>query len=159
MPKYWMPWLVGMPAEQSRAACCLAFGGVLERLPKLRVMLAHGGGSFPFTIGRIEHGFRMRPDLVATDNPRNPREYLQRLYFDSCVHDDAALRYLLSVTGDRQVMLGTDYPFPLGEQEPGSGIEALGLADAARARLFHGTALEWLGLPLQRFETPTRNPA
>jgi aminocarboxymuconate-semialdehyde decarboxylase len=151
MPKYWMPWLVGMPAEQSRAACCLAFGGVMERLPKLRVMLAHGGGSFPFTIGRIEHGFRMRPDLVATDNPRNPREYLKRFYFDSCVHDDDALRYLLDVTGVEQVMLGTDYPFPLGEQEPGSGIEALGLDEAGRARLFHGTALEWLGLPEQRF--------
>jgi aminocarboxymuconate-semialdehyde decarboxylase len=151
MPKYWMPWLVGMPAEQSRAACCLAFGGVLERLPKLRVMLAHGGGSFPWTIGRIEHGFRMRPDLVATDNPRNPRDYLKRLYFDSCVHDPQALRYLLDVTGVDRVMLGTDYPFPLGEQEPGSGIEALKLDDPDRARLFHGTALEWLGLPRLRF--------
>jgi aminocarboxymuconate-semialdehyde decarboxylase len=151
MPKYWMPWLVGMPAEQSRAACCLAFGGVLERLPKLRVMLAHGGGSFPWTIGRIEHGFRMRPDLVATDNPRNPREYLKRLYFDSCVHDPQALRYLLDVTGVERVMLGTDYPFPLGEQEPGSGIESLKLDEPNRARLFHGTALEWLGLPQQRF--------
>jgi aminocarboxymuconate-semialdehyde decarboxylase len=152
MPKYWLPWLVGMPAEQSRAGCCLVFGGVLERLPRLRVMLAHGGGSFPWSIGRIEHGFRMRPDLVATDNPRNPREYLQRLYFDSCVHDPHALRYLLDVTGVERVMLGTDYPFPLGEQHPGSGIESLGLDDGARARLFHGTALEWLGLPLNRFQ-------
>jgi aminocarboxymuconate-semialdehyde decarboxylase len=151
MPKYWMPWLVGMPAEQSRAGCSLAFGGVLERLPKLRVMLAHGGGSFPWSIGRIEHGFRMRPDLVATDNPRNPREYLKRLYFDSCVHDPRALQYLLDVTGVDRVMLGTDYPFPLGEQHPGSGIEALHPDEATRARLFHGTALEWLGLPLQRF--------
>jgi aminocarboxymuconate-semialdehyde decarboxylase len=99
MPKYWLPWLVGMPAEQSRAACCLIFGGVLERLPKLRVCFAHGGGAFPYTVGRIEHGFRMRPDLVATDNSRNPREYLGRLYFDSCVHDKAALRYLLDVVG------------------------------------------------------------
>ncbi|GAA0907076.1 amidohydrolase [Luteibacter anthropi] len=152
MPKYWLPWLVGMPAEQSRAACALIFGGVLERLPSLRVMLAHGGGSFPYSIGRIEHGFRMRPDLVATDNARNPREYLSRFFYDSCVHDDAALRYLLSAVGNDRVMLGTDYPFPLGEQEPGSGIEALGLDDTARARLFHGTALEWLGVPLQRFQ-------
>lgn len=152
MPKYWLPWLVGMPAEQSRAACCLIFGGVLERLPKLRVAFAHGGGSFPYTIGRIEHGFRMRPDLVATDNARNPREYLGRLYFDSCVHDPQALAYLLDVVGRERVMLGTDYPFPLGEQQPGSGIEALGLDDAGRARLFHGTALEWLGLPLNRFQ-------
>ncbi|MFA5685330.1 MAG: amidohydrolase family protein [Lysobacteraceae bacterium] len=151
MPKYWLPWLVGMPAEQSRAACCLVFGGVLERLPKLKVCLAHGGGSFPYTIGRIEHGFNMRPDLVATDNPRNPREYLSRLYFDSWVADDRALRYLLDTVGSARVMLGTDYPFPLGEQVPGAGIEALGLGQAEQARLYHGTALEWLGLPMQRF--------
>ncbi|HNR92916.1 MAG TPA: amidohydrolase family protein, partial [Dokdonella sp.] len=136
---------------QSRAACCLIFGGVLERLPKLRVCFAHGGGSFPYSIGRIEHGFRMRPDLVATDNARNPREYFGRIYFDSCVHDAAALRYLIEVAGADTVMLGTDYPFPLGEQEPGAGIRALGLDAEAEARLFHGTALEWLGLPMTRF--------
>ena len=151
MPKYWLPWLVGMPAEQARAACCLIFGGVLERLPKLRVCFAHGGGSFPYSIGRIEHGFRMRPDLVATDNSRNPREYFGRIYFDSCVHDDAALRYLLEVAGVDTVMLGTDYPFPLGEQEPGSGIAALKLTGPEQARLYHGTALEWLNLPYSRF--------
>jgi aminocarboxymuconate-semialdehyde decarboxylase len=152
MPKYWMPWLVGMPAEQSRAACALIFGGVLERHPKQRVCLAHGGGSFPYTIGRIEHGFNMRPDLVAVDNPRNPREYFDRLFFDSCVHDPRALRYLIDTAGVDRIMLGTDYPFPLGEQSPGSGITALGLDEAAQARLFHGTALEWLGLGKARFE-------
>jgi aminocarboxymuconate-semialdehyde decarboxylase len=141
-----------MPAEQTRAACSLIFGGVLERLPKLRVCFAHGGGSFPYTIGRIEHGYKMRPDLVATDNHRNPREYFPRLFFDSCVHDPQALRYLLDVVGQDRVMLGTDYPFPLGEQVPGSGIDALHLDDTARARVFHGAALEWLGLPLARFD-------
>ncbi|WP_240099370.1 amidohydrolase family protein [Thermomonas flagellata] len=151
MPKYWLPWLVGMPAEQARAACCLIFGGVLERLPKLRIALAHGGGSFPYTLGRIEHGFRMRPDLVATDNFRNPREYLPRLYFDSWVADAAALRYLLETCGPTQVMLGTDYPFPLGEPHPGELIDTLALDADARARLYHGTALEWLGLPAARF--------
>lgn len=151
MPKYWMPWLVGMPAEQSRAACALIFGGVLEQFPKLRVMLAHGGGSFPYTIGRIEHGFNMRPDLVAIDNPQNPRKYFQHLYFDSCVHDDRALRYLLDTVGTDRVMLGTDYPFPLGEQEPGSGILALPLDEEDQAQLFHRTALAWLGRDMRHF--------
>jgi aminocarboxymuconate-semialdehyde decarboxylase len=155
MPKYWLPWLVGMPAEQARAACCLIFGGVLERLPNLRVCLAHGGGAFPYSIGRIEHGFRMRPDLVATDNSRNPRDYFDRLYFDSCVHDARALRYLIDVAGAKHVMLGTDYPFPLGEQVPGSGIAALGLAPAEQELLYHGTALEWLDLPPSRFAQNT----
>lgn len=145
MPKYWMPWLVGMPAEQSRAACALAFGGVLDRLPGLRIGLAHGGGSFPYTIGRIEHGFRMRPDLVATDSQTSPRESMRKMYYDSCVHDAAGLRYLLEVLGPERLMLGTDYPFPLGEQEPGRLIASLGLGEATEARLFAGTALEWLG--------------
>lgn len=151
MPKYWLPWLVGMPAEQSRAACCLIFGGVLQRLPKLKICMAHGGGSFPYTIGRIEHGFNMRPDLVATDNPHNPRGYLKQLYFDSWVADPRALQYLLDTCGSDRVMLGTDYPFPLGEQVPGAGIEEIALAEPERARLYHGTALEWLALPASRF--------
>lgn len=155
MPKYWLPWLVSMPAEQARAACCLIFGGVLERLPKLRVCFAHGGGSYPFTIGRIEHGFRMRPDLVATDNPRNPREYFGRIWFDSCVHDDTALRFLLEIAGSNMVMLGTDYPFPLGEQEPGSHIRSLGLSEQEQSLLFHGAALNWLDLPPERYTTTT----
>jgi aminocarboxymuconate-semialdehyde decarboxylase len=146
MPKYWMPWLVGMPAEQSRAACALIFGGVLERNPALRVAFAHGGGSFPYTLGRIEHGFQMRPDLVATDNARRPSEYLPRLYFDCCVHDQRALEYLLDTVGSSQVMLGTDYPFPLGEQHPGKLIDSLTLDQSARAALNYGTALRWLGI-------------
>lgn len=152
MPKYWMPWLVGMPAEQSRAACALIFGGVLEQFPRLKIMLAHGGGSFPFTIGRIEHGFNMRPDLVATDNPRNPREYFSQLFFDSCVHDNQALRFLIDTVGIDRVMLGTDYPFPLGEQEPGSGIQALQLSLAEQEQLFHASALSWLGCDIRQFQ-------
>jgi aminocarboxymuconate-semialdehyde decarboxylase len=128
------------------------FGGVLERLPKLKVCMAHGGGAFPYTIGRIEHGFNMRPDLVATDNPRNPRDYLSQLYFDSWVADPRALQYLLDTCGASQVMLGTDYPFPLGEQSPGAGIASLALDESDQARLYHGTALEWLGLPRNRFK-------
>jgi aminocarboxymuconate-semialdehyde decarboxylase len=152
MPNYWLPWLVGMPAELSRAACSLIFSGVLERLPRLKVCLAHGGGSFPYTIGRIEHGFNMRPDLVAVDNPRNPREYLSRLFFDSWVADTRALRYLLDTVNISQVMFGTDYPFPLGEQEPGKGIASLNLSETDQARIYHGTALDWLGLNKSRFK-------
>ena len=79
MPKYWLPWLVGMPAETSLAICSMIFGGVFDRFPRLRVAFAHGGGAFPFTIGRIEHGFNVRPDLVAVDSQINPRSYLARL--------------------------------------------------------------------------------
>ena len=95
MQKYWLPWLVGMPAEVSRAICSLIFSGTLERLPNLRICFAHGGGSFPATLGRIEHGFNVRPDLCAVDNPHSPRKYLSKIYFDSLVHEPAMLDYLI----------------------------------------------------------------
>ncbi len=87
MQKYWLPWLVGMPAETTRAICSMIFGGVFEKFPKLRVAFAHGGGSFPYTLGRIEHGFDVRPDLVAVDNKNTPGNYLGKFWVDSLVHD------------------------------------------------------------------------
>ncbi|MBA2622061.1 MAG: amidohydrolase [Chthoniobacterales bacterium] len=158
MPKYWLPWLVGMPAETSLAICCMIFSGVFERFPKLRVAFAHGGGAFPFTIGRIEHAFHMRPDLVAVDNKANPRSYLARtnahgevvparFYVDSLVHDPNALRLLLGLFGSERVALGSDYPFPLGEAQPGELIESLSsLPPEQKARLLSGTAREFIGL-------------
>ncbi|MBK9154161.1 MAG: amidohydrolase [Chloracidobacterium sp.] len=151
MQKYWLPWLVGMPAEVSRAICSLIFSGTLERLPKLRICFAHGGGSFPATIGRIDHGFRVRPDLCAVDNPHSPRKYLSRIYFDSLVHEAAKLDYLLRLVGADQVMLGTDYPFPLGELEPGKLITSMPYDEAIIEMLFHGAALNWLGLDAGAF--------
>ena len=99
MQKYWLPWLVGMPAETSRAICSMIFGGIFEKFPKLRVAFAHGGGSFPLTIGRIEHGFKVRPDLVAVDNPINPRDYIGKFWIDSLVHDPAAMKLIIKVMG------------------------------------------------------------
>ncbi|MEO8041364.1 MAG: amidohydrolase family protein [Acidobacteriota bacterium] len=151
MQKYWLPWLVGMPAEVSRAICSLIFAGVLERLPRLRICFAHGGGAFPATIGRIEHGYDVRPDLCAIDNPHSPREYLNRMYFDSLVHEPAALDYLIDLVGAERIALGSDYPFPLGEAEPGRLIEAMGYGDEIRSKLLHGAALNWLGLDKKRF--------
>jgi aminocarboxymuconate-semialdehyde decarboxylase len=153
MPKYWLPWLVGMPAETCLAISCMTFGGVFERFPKLRVAYAHGGGSYPFTIGRMEHGFHVRPDLVATDNKVNPRTYLAsdgrpaRFYVDSLVHDAAALQLLLTLFGPERVALGSDYPFPLGEAQPGQLIESMNILSAdEKARLLSGTAREFLAL-------------
>jgi aminocarboxymuconate-semialdehyde decarboxylase len=147
MGKYWLPWLVGMPAETALAICRLIFSGVLEKLPHLRIGFAHGGGAFPGTIGRIGHGFDVRPDLCAIDNACHPRHYLGKFYLDSLVHDPDALRQLIRLVGVECVALGTDYPFPLGEPEPGKLIDSLPeLSDDQRQRLLAGTALEFLGL-------------
>jgi aminocarboxymuconate-semialdehyde decarboxylase len=151
MSKYWLPWLVGMPAETALAICSMIFGGVFERFPRLRVAFAHGGGSFPSTVGRIAHGFEVRPDLCAVDNNVNPRDYLGKFYFDSLVHEPNMLDYLVNLVGTHRVALGTDYPFPLGELHPGSLIESMPYSDSQKAQLLHGTALEWLHLSLHDF--------
>lgn len=151
MPRYWLPWLVGMPAETSLAICSLIFGGVLEKHPNLKIAFAHGGGSFPVTLGRIEHGFHCRPDLVAIHNNVNPREYIGKFYVDSLVHDAKALDFIVDVFGKNRVALGSDYPFPLGEDSPGALIQSMHYPDATKELLLHGNALEWLGLKKEQF--------
>ncbi|MEC9372188.1 MAG: amidohydrolase family protein [Planctomycetota bacterium] len=152
MQQYWTPWLVGMPAETSLAICSMIFGGVFERLPNLRVAFAHGGGAFPGSFGRIEHGYNVRQDLCACDNPHAPSEYLGRFWVDSLVHDEFMLHQLLRLFGDEKIALGSDYPFPLGELEPGALIEsAADLSPDVRARLLGVNALDFLALDAKNF--------
>lgn len=146
MSRYWLPWLVGMPAETARAICSMIFGGVFEKFPKLRVAFAHGGGSFPFTIGRIEHGFAVRPDLVAIDNAINPRDYIGKFWVDSLVHDEKAMRFLMDTMGADKICLGSDYPFPLGEHHPGKLIGEMKLDKEIVEQLLSNNAKEWLGI-------------
>jgi aminocarboxymuconate-semialdehyde decarboxylase len=145
MTKYWLPWLVGMPAETARAISSLIFGGVMHKYPKLKFAFAHGGGSFPFTIGRIEHGFNVRPDLCAIDNAINPREYLGKFWIDSLVHDAKTLDYCIDVIGENKICCGSDYPFPLGELHPPGGLIEKHIADKQlQDKLLFGNALDWL---------------
>lgn len=146
MEKYWLPWLVGMPAETARAICSMIFGGVFEQFPKLRVAFAHGGGSFPFTFGRIEHGFKVRPDLVAVDNPISPANYIGKFWIDSLVHEKKAFNHILEFIGEDNICLGSDYPFPLGEHKPGKLIEKMDLGKKTTRKLLYRNALDWLGL-------------
>ena len=152
MKKYWLPWLVGMPAETSRAICSMIFGGVFDSFPNLRVAFAHGGGSFHYTLGRIEQGFVQRPDLCAVDNKNSPMDYMKKFYVDSLVHSPDSFNYLLDKVGAEQIALGTDYPFPLGEQEPGKMISNMkNLSKKDKERILSGTALEWLNLDKKFF--------
>lgn len=147
MTKYWLPWLVGMPAETSLAICSMIFGGVFEKFKNLKVCFAHGGGSFPFTIGRIEHGFNVRPDLVAVDNNVNPKNYLGKFYLDSLVHDKNALNFLIDLVGEDKIALGSDYPFPLGEHHPGKLIESMTELNAStKKKLLWKNAAAFLGM-------------
>jgi len=151
MQRYWLPWLVGMPAETSRAMCSMIFGGIFERLPKLRVMFAHAGGSFLPTIGRIEHGFNCRPDLVAIDNNVNPRNYLGQFWVDCITHDALMLEYVIKMQGSKRIVLGSDYPFPLGDLEIGKFIEDADFSESIKEDIFCNATLEWLNLSKKDF--------
>lgn len=146
MSRYWLPWLVGMPAEISRAICSLIFGGVFDRHKNLRVCFAHGGGSFLPTIGRIEHGWDCRPDLVAIDNPNNPASYLGRFWVDSHVCDHKMLQYVVDLVGADKVIQGSDYPFPLGEAVPGELVRTAPLSAVEKEKILGISAKTWLGL-------------
>ena len=153
MARYWMPWLVGMPAETCIAICSVIFGGVLDRHPTLRLCFAHGGGSFPGTVGRIAHGRACRPDLFPPES-KDPGQYLAsangpaRFYVDSLVHDAAALRLLVGQFGADRIALGSDYPFPLGEESPGALIRSMvgEFGEASVGAMLGGTARRFLGL-------------
>jgi aminocarboxymuconate-semialdehyde decarboxylase len=162
LAKYWANWLVGMPMETCLAICSVLFSGLLDTLPNLRLGFAHGGGSFPGTIGRIDHGFHARPDLCQTDTRTSPLQHLRtrdasgrdqaaRFYVDSLTHEPHALRELIRLMGPERIMLGSDYPFPLGEDRPGTMIEGMSdLTAPVRAQLLARTAAEFLGLPPHR---------
>lgn len=152
MTRYWLPWLVGMPAETSLAICSMIFGGVFEKFPALRVAFSHGGGSFPATLGRIQHGFEVRPDLCAIDNPVGPKEYVGKFWFDSLVHDPVAMDLLMKMVGPTRIALGTDYPFPLGELVPGELIKSMGYDKETEEWLLSGAALEWLNMERSLFD-------
>ncbi len=146
MQRYWLPWLVGMPAETTRAVCSMIFGGIFERFPKLRVNFAHAGGSFLFTLGRIEHGFECRPDLVAIDNNVNPRNYLGKFWVDSITHDPLVLEYVIKLQGSKRITLGSDYPFPLGDMTIGKFIDDMDISKKVKEDIFANSTLEWLGM-------------
>ncbi|NUR87937.1 MAG: amidohydrolase [Nonomuraea sp.] len=143
----WMAqWLVGMPAETHLSILSMILGGVFDRVPEtLRICFAHGGGSFAFWLGRFENAWHRRGDLIGVSE-FPPSHYLGRFHVDSVVFDERALRLLVDTVGEDRVMLGSDYPYPLGETPVGELVRNAGfLSDAARAKLLGGNAEAFLG--------------
>jgi aminocarboxymuconate-semialdehyde decarboxylase len=146
MPKYMMPWTVGMPAETQLGIVAMILGGAFDKLPpNLRICFAHGGGSFAFLLGRLENAWQHHPVAHGVcEFP--PKQYLNRFYVDSAVFDDRALRFLVETMGAERVMLGSDYPFPLGEHHVGSLIRTSNLPEPVKAQLLGGNAVSFLRL-------------
>lgn len=147
MPNYMMPWTVGMPAETQLGIVAMILGGAFDKLPRnLRICFAHGGGSFVFLLGRLQNAWQHHP-VAHGVCALPPKGYLGRFYVDSAVFDYRALKYLVEMMGPQRVMLGSDYPFPLGEHHVGELIRSSDLPQSTKLRLLGENAVEFLGLP------------
>jgi aminocarboxymuconate-semialdehyde decarboxylase len=158
MPNYMMPWTVGMPAETQLGIVAMILGGAFDKLPaNLKICFAHGGGSFAFLLGRLENAWQHHP-VAHGICQLPPRQYLNRFYVDCAVFDPLALEFLVRTLGDERVMLGSDYPFPLGEQHVGQLIRSSPLSPSAKKRLLGENALKFLGLQTATEREPTPSP-
>jgi aminocarboxymuconate-semialdehyde decarboxylase len=151
--RYFQQWLVGMPAETTLAASSMIFGGVFDRFPNLRVMFSHAGGSLPFTLGRLSHGYHARPDLCNVNTVQDPRTYIGKFWVDGITHDEHALRYLVDVMGADKVAYGTDYPFPLGDLDHGRFIEEHPhLGSEVKEQLLSKSVCDFLRIDVMKFQ-------
>lgn len=131
--------MVGRPAESTIAVANLLFGGVLERYPGLVVCAVHGGGFVPYQLGRMERGFRAVPNAAAANITTAPSELVRRLYYDTVLHSPEALAFLVRTVGADRVVVGTDYPFPMGDPEPAATVASIpGLSDDERRLIEEG---------------------
>jgi len=142
----WMAqWLVGMPAETHLSILALILGGGFDRLgTDLRICFAHGGGSFAYWLGRMDNAWHRRNDVVGTSE-HPPSHYVGRFAVDSVVFDHKALHLLVDTLGADNVMLGSDYPYPLGEETPGTLIRTSGLTATQQRQVLAGNAARYLG--------------
>ena len=142
--RYFLDNIASNPAESTVAAANLIFGGVLVRHPRLKVCLTHGGGFLPYQIGRLDRGYAGKPDATAVNIDAPPSTFLRRFYYDTVVHSTDALRFLVERVGSDRVVLGSDYPFPMGDPEPVATVLKSDLDDATTAGLLGGNAIRAL---------------
>lgn len=142
---YYLTNLIGNPLDTTIMVGKLMFSGALDELKELRFLLAHGGGFLPYQIGRFEHGHKVRPDTAAATRS-SPRETFRRFYFDALTHDPQAIRHLMNTVGSERVVIGTDSPFDMGEEQPVERLEAVpGLTQKEREDVSFRTALALFG--------------
>ncbi|MEU2002619.1 amidohydrolase family protein [Rhodococcus sp. NPDC019627] len=146
LDRFYLANTVSQPAENAVALSHLIFSGVLDRYPDLVVVAAHGGGYLPTTIGRSDHAWRVRPESRGCTHP--PSTYLRRLWFDSLTHDGAQLAELIRVAGADRVLLGSDYPFDMGTDDPVAAVRHAGLAEDVVQAILVDNAAAVLSSPL-----------
>jgi len=143
--EYYLWNVIGNPMETTVAAGHLILSGVMEAYPRLKVLLAHGGGALPSLRGRLDRGFQQRPEINKIIS-RPPTEYLKQFYFDTITHDAAVLRELVNLVGADHVLLGSDYPFDMGNENPVDLVRAVNLGSEQEKKILGMNAqrlLDW----------------
>jgi aminocarboxymuconate-semialdehyde decarboxylase len=142
---YYLTNLIGNPLETTIMMGKLMFSGALDELKDMKMLLAHGGGFLPYQIGRFEHGHKVRPDTAAVTQSK-PLEMFKQFYFDALTHSPQAVRHLIDTVGSERVVLGTDSPFDMGEEQPVERLEATPrLTEKEREDVSFRTALNLFG--------------
>ena len=141
LKRHFLDNMIGRPAETTIAIARLVMAGVFDRHPGLRMCVVHGGGFLPYQIGRVQRGWETKPGLADVDLATPPMSVIEQLYFDTILHNPAALRYLIDLVGADRIMIGTDYPFEAGDPDPLASIDAIpNLTDEERLLIVSGTA-------------------
>lgn len=146
LSRYFMENMIARPAESTIALAGLIFSGVFERFPDLKVCVVHGGGFAPYQIGRMDAGYRQKPNLAGKHISKPPSDYLRQIYVDTVLHEPAALRYVVDFLGSDRVMLGTDYPFEMGSLDPVDFVRSGGFDQSVTEAILGDTAASLLGL-------------
>ena len=145
LKSYYLGNLIGNPLDTTIAAACLVFGGVLDRHPKLKVCLAHGGGFVPYQAGRWEHGWAVRPE-PKVNVKQQPRNIIGRFFYDTILHSGQSLQFMIAQAGAGRVLLGSDYPYDMGMMDCVAHVRGLTIADADKAAILGGRAEELLAV-------------
>ena len=143
MKSYYLNNLIGNPLDTTIAAACLIFGGVMDRHPKLKVCLAHGGGFTPYQAARWEHGWAVRPE-PKKNVPEQPENIAQRFYYDTVLHSAKVLEFMIGHVGEDRVLLGSDYPYDMGMLDCVDHVRGLSVADGVKSAILHDTAQKLL---------------
>jgi aminocarboxymuconate-semialdehyde decarboxylase len=146
MKSFYLGNLLGNPFDTAIAACHLIFGGILDRHPKLQFSLPHGGGALPVLIGRIEQGWRVRPEIMSLHLRQPPSDYLRRFTYDTIVHSKSVMEFVIQEVGAERIMLGSDYCFDMGYERPVEFVDQIDLSSAQRKMILGGTAARLLKL-------------
>lgn len=143
--RYYLPHMVALPAETSLSIARLIAGGVLDRRKSLRIAFAHGGGNFIPLLARIDHGYRVRPEMKVGGSGV-PSSYLRRMYFDNLTHSGAQMRAMITAVGSDRIMMGSDYPFDMGVADPIKELEAANLSESEADDICFRSASQFLKL-------------